>query len=209
MSDQAYFVSPPPGSGRGILLLPSWWGLTEAVRRRADLLSDAGYTVLAPDLALGEAPSTETEAENALGEADPNRLAMLVMSSANLLDEKSAAGPIGVIGYGMGASLGLWLSVRRADLIAAAVAYYGTQVIDFNGAEAAYQIHLAESDPYVPEDEATFMAATMGLEDLDVTVHRYPGTSHGFADPEGSTFDQAHADLAWARTLSFLDAHLH
>lgn len=204
MKDQAYFVAPPSGPGPGILFLPAWWGLTRSTRRRADYLSDAGFTVLAPDLALGKRPETEEEAETFLGEADPNRLASLVLSSAGLLAEKAAPGPLGVVGVGMGGSLGLWLSVRRGGLVTAAVSLYGSQVIDFAGAKADYQIHLAEEDRFISDDEAVFMEATIGMESLDITVETYPGTHHGFADPESPAFDPDAADLAWNRTRDFL-----
>lgn len=189
-------------------MLSAWWGLTQAARRRADRLADAGFTVLAPDMALGDRPSSEEEAERMLGEADPNRLASLVMSSAGLLAERAGAGPIGVVGYGMGGSLGLWLSVRRPELVVAAVSIYGTQVIDFAGAEAEYQIHLAERDRFISEDEAAFMEATMALEDLDVTVYVYPGTEHGFADPDSPTYDPDASRVAFDRTLGLLAARL-
>lgn len=204
MQDQAYFVSPPGGPGPGVLLLPAWWGLTRPVRRRADDLSQEGFTVLAPDLAFGHRPSDEAEAERILGEADPNRLVSLVTSSAGLLKEKSAEGPVGVVGFGMGGSLALWLSVRGSDLVAATVSFYGSQVIDFSGAVAEYQIHLAETDRFIPEDEAAFMEATMGLESLDVEVIRHPGTRHGFADPESPAFDPDRAEEAWNRAVEFL-----
>lgn len=202
--DQAYFVAPPSGQGRGLLLLSAWWGLTSQLKQRADAFSLEGFVVLAPDLAFGIRPDTEEAAEQALLEADPNRLAFLVMSSADLLAEKAAEGPIGVIGYGMGGSLGLWLSVRRPDLVAAAVSVYGSQVIDFAGANASYQIHYAENDRFISADEAAFMEATMGLEDLDVTVHTYPGTEHGFADPESPTYDPDAAALVFSRATTFL-----
>lgn len=208
VQDQAYFVSPPAGAGAGVLLLPAWWGLTRAVRRRADFLSDAGFTVLAPDLALGVRPETEEEAERVLGDADPNRLASLVLSSAGLLADKAAPGPIGVVGVGMGGSLGLWLSVRRSDLVGAAVSIYGSQAIDFSGSGADYQIHLAETDRFISEDEAAFMEATIGLEALEVTVINYPGTRHGFVDPESPAYDPDAADLAWSRTVDFLRSRL-
>jgi carboxymethylenebutenolidase len=206
--DQAYFVTAPSGLGPGVLLLPAWWGLTAAVRRRADRVADAGFTVLAPDMALGTRPSTEEEAETMLADADPNRLASLVSSSAGLLAEKATPGPIGVMGYGMGGSLGLWLSVRQPDRVAAAVSFYGSQVIDFAGAAAAYQIHLAERDRYISDDEAAFMEATMGLEALDATVHIYPGTEHGFADPDSPAYHDQSAELAFERAVVFLQDRL-
>lgn len=206
--DQAYFVAPPGGRGRGLLLLSAWWGLTRPLKRRADALSLEGFVVLAPDLAFGVRPETEEAAEQALAEADPNRLAFLVMTSADLLAEKSEDGPIGVIGYGMGGSLGLWLSVRRPDLVAAAVSVYGSQVIDFAGASASYQIHYAEKDRFISPDEAAFMEATMGLEDLDVTIHTYPGTEHGFADPESPAYDEEAAAMVLSRATSFLKERL-
>ncbi len=202
--DLAYFVQADTGPGPGVLLLHSFWGLTPSVKGLADNLADRGYTVLAPDINFGELPESEDDALNHLGEASPDRLASLVLSAATLLYEKSSEGPIGIIGFGMGGSLALWASVRLADLVAAAVSFYGSQQIDFAGSKSSYLIHLAEEDEYIPEDEAAFMEATMGLEDLAVDVIRYPGTRHGFCEPDGDTFDPGAFDEAWERSLDFL-----
>lgn len=171
-------------------------------------MADAGFTVLAPDMALGNRPSTEEEAEKLLVEANPNRLASLVNTSAALLVEKSGSDQIAVVGYGMGGSMGLWLSVRQPELVQATVSFYGSQIIDFAGAAAGYQIHLAERDRFISEDEAAFMEATMGLEALEVTIYVYPGTEHGFADPESPAYDEESAQVAFDRTLEFLDQRL-
>lgn len=206
--DLAYFVQPEAGRGRGVLLLHSLWGLTSSVKGLADGLADRGYTVLAPDINFGELPETEKEGIDRLVEADPDRLASLVLSSANLLADKSAEGPIGVVGFGMGGSLGLWASVRLADLIGAVVSFYGTQQIDFAGSRSSYLIHFAEQDEYITDDEAVFMEATMGLEALPVEVITYPGTRHGFCEPDSESYDPQAFDMAWQRTLEFLDNRL-
>jgi carboxymethylenebutenolidase len=206
--DLAYFISGDPGPGPGVLVLHSFWGLTPAVKSLCGDLADRGFTVLAPDINFGELPGSQQEALDHLGKADPNRLASLVLSSAKLLHEKSANGPIGVVGFGMGGSLALWASVRLADMVGAAISFYGSQQIDFAGANAAYRIHLADEDEYVSDDEAAFMEATMRLEDLDVEVAEYPGTRHGFAEPDGDTFDPDAFDRAWASTIEFLDQRL-
>ena len=206
--DLAYFISGDPGPGPGVLVLHSFWGLTPSVKSLCDDLADHGFTVLAPDINFGEFPGSQREALDHLGKADPNRLASLVLSSAKLLHEKSSDGPIGIIGFGMGGSLALWASVRLADMVGAAISFYGSQQIDFAGARAAYRIHLADEDDYITDDEAAFMEATMRLEDLDVEVAEYPGTRHGFAEPDGDTFDPGAFDRAWATTLEFLDKRL-
>ena len=205
MRDLAYFVQPEAGRGPGVLLLHSLWGLTSSVKELADRLADRGYTVLAPDINFGELPQTEKEGIDRLGEADPDRLASLVLSSVSLLADKSAEGPIGVVGFGMGGSLGLWASVRLADLVGAVVSFYGTQQIDFAGSRSSYLIHFAEEDEYITDDEAVFMEATLGLEALLVEVITYPGTRHGFCEPDSESYDPEAFDLAWQRTLEFLD----
>jgi carboxymethylenebutenolidase len=206
--DLAYFISGDAGPGPGVLVLHSFWGLTKSVKSLCDDLADHGFTVLAPDINFGELPASEQEAIDHLGKADPNRLASLVLSSAKLLHEKSTEGPIGIVGFGMGGSLALWASVRLADVVDAAVSFYGSQQIDFAGSKASYLIHLAEDDEYVTDDEAAFMEATMRLEDLEVDVERLPGTRHGFANPDGGSFDPEAFDRAWARTLAFLEERL-
>jgi carboxymethylenebutenolidase len=206
--DFAYFISGDAAPGPGVLVLHSFWGLTPSVKSLCDDLADHGFTVLAPDINFGELPGSQQEALDHLGKADPNRLASLVLSSAKLLHEKSGDGPIGIVGFGMGGSLALWASVRLAELVGAAISFYGSQQIDFAGARASYRIHLAADDEYVSDDEAAFMEATMRLEDLDVEVDEYPGTRHGFAEPDGDTFDPDAFDRAWSRTLAFLDERL-
>jgi carboxymethylenebutenolidase len=206
--DLAYFVQQDGEKGPGVLLLHSLWGLTPEVKALCDDLADTGFTVLAPDINFGELPRTEREGIERLKEADPDRLASLVLSSANLLASRSAETSIGVIGFGMGGSLGLWASVRLSDIITAAVSFYGTQQIDFAGSRSSYLIHFAEEDEYISDDEAAFMEATMGLESLPVEVITYPGTRHGFCEPDSETFDEGAFEQSWSRTTEFLKERL-
>ena len=206
--DLAYFVQSDAGKGPGVLLLHSLWGLTSSVKSLCDALADHGFTVLAPDINFGELPETEQEGIDHLGEASPDRLASLVLSSVRLLADQSKAGPVGIVGFGMGGSLGLWASVRLSDLVAAVVSFYGTQQIDFAGSKSAYLIHFAEEDEYITDDEAAFMEATMGLESLPVEVITYEGTRHGFCEPDSETFDPDAFERAWGRSAEFLRERL-
>jgi carboxymethylenebutenolidase len=206
--DLAYFVQGDAGKGPGVLLLHSFWGLTSSAKDLCDGLADHGFTVLAPDINFGELPETEQAGIDQLAAASPDRLASLVLSSATLLADQSATGPVGIVGFGMGGSLGLWASVRLKDVVGAVVSFYGTQQIDFAGSVSSYLVHFAEEDEYITDDEAAFMEATMGLEALPVEVITYPGTKHGFCEPDGETFDPDAFEIAWSRTIEFLKVRL-
>lgn len=199
-TSSAYYISPAP-PGPGLLMLHSWWGLNPFTKKLADRLSDEGFTVLAPDLFLGQIPADQAAAERTLRDADPNHLAGTTLSALGVLARQSPS--IGIIGLGMGGSLGLWASVRVPDLIHRVVSFYGTQNIDFAGSRSSYLVHLAEADPWVSSDDAAFMQATMSLEGLAVELVDYPGTTHGFFE-QGASYHPEAADLAWKRTLAFL-----
>ena len=110
---EAFLVNPRGGvKGPGVLLLHSWWGLTEDVKDLAERIADEGYTVIAPDLLGGQQPSTIEEGEAALASISPDDLSGIVLSSAHALRAvaRDRSAPIGVVGLSMGGSMALWLS---------------------------------------------------------------------------------------------------
>lgn len=206
----AYLVVPEDGPGHGVLVLHSWWGLDQSTKATVERLADAGYTALAPDLLGGVLPEDADLARDALAATDPNATAALILSSVVALRAHSAepTGPVAVLGYSMGASWALWLGTRQPDSIDAVVAYYGSQDIDFESLRAPVLGHFAEQDPLVSEDELVEMQAHLLLLDKHVEFHRYDGTAHWFAEdtPAGAA-DATASDLAWTRTIEFLERH--
>jgi carboxymethylenebutenolidase len=209
--DTGYVVVPDSGHGPGVLVLHAWWGLTPFFRHLCDRLADEGFVALAPDLFAGATADTPGEGAALLGAADPNDLARLVMASAKTLRGLPATpeGPIGVLGFSMGASMALWLSVRAPDDVGAAAVFYGTQDMDFAPAKAVYQGHFAQNDAQVSEDEVAYLQAQLRLAGRDVTFYRYPGAGHWFFEEDREdSFDRLAASEAWQRTVEFLRQHL-
>jgi carboxymethylenebutenolidase len=207
----AYLVAPTEGSGPGVLVLHSWWGLTPFFRETCDRLADEGFVALAPDLHGGRTADKPDEAEALLAAIDPNPAAALVLSSAATLRGLAITpdAPIGVVGFSMGASWALWLSMRAIDTVSAVVAFYGSQDIDFNGSNAAYLAHFAEHDEFVDDDSIAFLEATLRLGGRPVEFHRYPGTGHWFFESDRPpAYDPDAAELAWQRTIDFLRRQL-
>lgn len=210
-SGSAYVVAPDSGRGPGVLVLHSWWGLTPFVRRWCDRLADEGFTALAPDLYRGERADRPDEAEALLAEMDVDGAADLVLSSVGALSRLPVTddGPIGIVGFSMGASWALWASARAPELVAAVVAYYGSQGVALDASQAAFLGHFAERDELVSDDEVVELEAHLRLLGRDVEFHRYAGTGHWFVEEDRpAAFDAGAAALAWDRTLAFLRTQL-
>ena len=207
-STTAYADVPRSGTGPGVLVLHSWWGLTESLKDRCNQLADAGFTAVAPDLFDGVTAESNAHGQELLADADANRLVLGVQSTADALLRMPATGdgPIMIVGFSMGASLGLWYSERFPDNVTAVVGFYGTQGIDFRRTRSSYQLHMATDDPMLDADELALMEASFGLAERPVEIHTYDAAHH-FAEPGTPGYDEAAADTAWRRTIEFLRAH--
>ncbi|MEX2293163.1 MAG: dienelactone hydrolase family protein [Acidimicrobiales bacterium] len=205
-----YLAIPAAGDGPGVLVLHAWWGLNEVVKGVCDRLAEQGFVALAPDLFDGRVSLTAEDAEQELAAADANELAHVTRSSLQTLCELpiTSDGPVGIIGFSMGASMALWLSARVPDRVAATTVFYGAQDIDFNQARSAYLGHFAGTDEFVDGDTLALLEAELRLDELEVTFHRYPGTRHWFFEDDRAEYDAEAASLAWDRTIEFLRQHL-
>lgn len=206
----AYLALPRGDTGPGVLVLHSWWGLTPFFKDVCDRLADEGFVALAPDLFVGEQPATVEDAERLLAEAPPNELAHLSRSSLRTLVDLpgTTSDRVGVLGFSMGGSLGLWLSARLPEEVAAAAVFYAAQDIDFVDARCAFLGHFAEEDAYVSPDDRVLLEADLGVLGFETTFHDYPGTRHWFFEADRPEYDEAAASVAWDRTITFLRERL-
>ncbi len=208
---QGYFISPDEGPGPGVLLLHSFWGLNRQTKDTANRLADSGFTVLAPDLANGEVYTEQAAAMAALAEIDVNVNASLVQSSLGILRRatRDRNAPIGVLGYGSGASWALWLSARLVEEVGAVVTYYGSQSIPMDGAQASYLAHWADNDDIVDDLEVADLGLSLQMANLDFRFEHHANTSHGFAEEGLEAFDGQAEAVAWRQSAEFLANELH
>lgn len=193
-----------------MLVLHAWWGLTQTVKDLCDELAEAGFVALAPDLFDGTLLTTVDDAKAHLGGADANELAHITRSSLQTLRDLPATSgfPLGLLGYSMGGSMALWLAARVPDAMAATTVFYAEQDIDMADARCAFLGHYAETDPYVDEDGLVLLESTLHLDGRTIEFHRYPATTHWFAEPDRPEHAPVAAALAWDRTLAFFRTHL-
>ncbi len=205
------FYAVPRSNPRGaVLVLHPWWGLNETMKTVCTRLADHGYHAFAVDLYHGRTADTVEAAEALSGElarqaelvrADIDQAVAYLGEHASPDDRRLA-----VVGFSMGAFYALDLSARDPDHIRSVVIFYGTGPTDFSKSQASYLGHFAEKDEYEPAANVDELEESLRQAGRPVTFHRYSGTGHWFFEPDRrKAYHPAAADLAWERTLAFLE----
>lgn len=207
---EGYLAWPAEDGGRGVLVLHAWWGLNDTMKEFCDRLAEAGFAAFAPDLYHGKVVATIPEAEamvqalNAHYEQAQAEVAEAAEYLSERLDQEDGRG-LAVVGFSLGASYAMDLAAAEPERIRSVVLFYGLGGGDFSASRAAYLGHFAENDPFeTPEGVAEMEAYLKGLG-RPVTFYTYPDTGHWFCEPDRpDAFNEPAAELAWQRTLSFL-----
>lgn len=211
-SVNGYLATPASGAGKGVLVLHAWWGLNDTIRTVCTRLADAGFVAFAPDLYHGKLTDTIEGAEALVKElnARSDQAMAETVGAVSLLNERIGQNQgIGVVGFSLGASYALDLSAAAPEHVRSVVLFYGTGGGDFSTSKATYLGHFAEEDPYEPLEWVDEFEASLRDAGRPVTFYRYNGAGHWFFEPDrADAFNQEAADLAWERTIAFLNATL-
>jgi carboxymethylenebutenolidase len=219
------YLATPNGAataaGPGVVVLHAWWGLTEPFRQVCDRLAEAGFVALAPDLYRGKTAATVEEAD-ALGSALDEQVeqwrgdirgAMRFLRQHGASDTTGPAdgrGTVALLGFSLGGSYALDMSVILADEIAAVVIFYDAYPgLEYSRAKAAYLCHFAEDDSFVPAKKVAALEHDLQAAGRPAAIYIYPGTTHWFFESNRpDAYDAAAAALAWERSVAFLNAEL-
>ncbi len=205
-----FLAVPSAGQGAGVLVLHAWWGLNDTMRAICSRLADSGFVAFAPDLYHGKVADDIAGAEALSGALfdNPAQAKADVAKAAAFLNEHTGNADAGlaVIGFSLGAFFALDLSASAPESVRSVVIFYGTRPGDYGSSQAAYLGHFAETDEFEPQSEVDSLEESLRRAGRPVTFHRYPGTGHWFFEPDRpEAFNEAAANLAWERTLAFLE----
>jgi carboxymethylenebutenolidase len=210
----AYVSLPPSGSGPGVVVIQEWWGLVPHIRNVADRLAAQGFVAVAPDLYRGKETTEPDEAGKLLMEMQLPQAAkdMAAAVDALLAMPETTGEGVGVIGFCSGGGLALYVATLKPE-VAAVVCYYGFPREgldwDLSTVKGAVLGHFAEDDDWAPPELVEQMERELRGAGVDVTFHRYPGTTHAFFnDDRPEVHDPEAAETSWQRTLEFLRARL-
>jgi carboxymethylenebutenolidase len=197
----------------GVVLLHAWWGLNEDAITYADRLAASGFAVIAPDMFGGKVATTVEDADRLSSEAEDANAETPVESIAgaavdDLARRLGPASQLGILGFSFGAAYATLLPGESQRLVASVV-YYGV----FTGphvarSSVAFLGHFAETDQFESDEGIAELEESLRAAGRDVTIHRYPGTGHWFAEPSRDAYRPDAADLAFERTVEFLRERL-
>jgi carboxymethylenebutenolidase len=175
-------------------------------------LARRGYAAVAPDLYHGEVATTPEEAAALRSRRRAVPMWREIVASLEHCREASGAPSVGLVGFSMGGHWALWLaSQARPEVpeVAATVVFSATRACDFRASRSAFQVHLAETDPFVSGAGVARLRRSLTAAAREAEFWSYPGTGHWFFDPDTpQSYHPSAARLALRRTEEFLDRHL-
>lgn len=204
----AYEVNPD-GASAAVVIVQEIFGVNAHIRSVVDRYASFGYRAIAPAMFDRVERGVELDYDAAdveQGIALRQKLSWddSVLDVAAAVEHVSDTGAVAVVGYCYGGSMA-WLAAASLP-IAAAVGYYGGQVVDFidRTPQVPTMLHFGAVDHAISVDDVRMVAE----RHPDVAVHIYDDAGHGFnCDARGSYHPEA-AALAEERTREFLDLHL-
>lgn len=208
------YLARPKGTAKlpAVLVIHENRGLQPYIEDVVRQVAIEGFVALAPDLLspFGGAPADEDAARQMFTRIDrATALADLVAGVSYLRERADAAGRIGHIGFCWGGGMANNLAVYLPELVAA-VSFYGSQpaAADVPKIKAKLLLHYAGLDTRInagiPAYEAALQAAGVSY-----TKYMYEGTQHAFHnEAAGARYNKEAAELAWRRTVEFLNATL-
>ena len=200
----AYLAEPKGKPKGGLVVVQEIFGVTNHIKRVADQYAARGYKVVAPAMfdrvernVTLDYSEIEKGREHMRKLQWPDTLAD-VQAAAN---EARAAGSVSVLGYCWGGTVA-HVAASELDLDAA-VSYYGGGVAKMLDKKPRCPImyHFGDQDASIP------------LPDIDKIrdanpnspLHVYPGAGHGFNCDERASYSAKDADLAFERSIEFLN----
>ncbi|MGW8194872.1 MAG: dienelactone hydrolase family protein [Desulforhopalus sp.] len=196
----------------GVLIVHENKGLNPHIEDVARRIALEGYVALAPDAlsTAGGTPQDPKEAVEMIRNLDmETTIKNFAAAAAYLKTSPNTTGRVGVVGFCWGGAMANQLAATSGDIIAA-VPYYGRQPAssDVANIKASLLLHYAGLDERINEGISAYEEA-LKQNGVDYQIFMYEGAKHAFNnDTNPERYNKEAADLAWQRTIAFLNDKL-
>ncbi len=216
-SVNGYLAEPAAkAAAPGIVVIQEWWGLNDQIKGVAERLAKAGYRAVVPDLYRGKVALAANEAEHLMTSLNFGDAAGQDVRGAVQHLKSTGSAKVGVTGFCMGGALTLLAAVNVPEADAAAV-WYGfppLEYVDPKKIKAPLLGHFALHDVPFPIAKLDELEKKLKAANVKYEFHRYDAR-HAFANETANEkklamleYNPKAAELAWRRTMDFLERNL-
>ena len=212
--DVRAILARPDGDAKlpGVIVIHENKGLHPHIEDVTRRVAQEGFLAIGPDALspLGGTPEDVDKATSLIRELDDeSTLKNFLAAVAYLKTHPMSTGKVGCMGFCWGGGMSNQLAVHAPDLVAA-VPFYGRQADseDVPRIKASLLLHYAGLDERINQGIEAYEAALKAAS-VDYQIHIYEGAAHAFHnDTNPDRYHKAAAQLAWQRTIAFLNEKL-
>ena len=211
---RGYLVAPKDLNAKRpvVLVIHENRGLNPYIEDVARRLAKVGFIAFAPDalFPLGGYPGNDDEGRAMQKSMDEAKIRHDFVAAAHFLkSHPNSNGKLGAVGFCFGGYIVNYLAAVDADILTAAVPFYGTPASASlrKNIKAPLMIHLAELDKRVNDSWPEY-EQDLKTNKVEYTMHMYKDANHGFHNDSTARYDKENAELAWQRTLAFFNKKL-
>ena len=188
----------------GVVVLHAVYGLTDHMGVVCERWAGGGYTAIAPALFDRLGPDLVHPYSAARAGAACYAALNQEQIFADVVAAAEAAGGIECVAISGFCTGGTWAWKAGAALeFLAQINFYGSAIhanLELVPLSPTL-LHFGDEDHVVPPPRVDLIRA----RHPQVELHVYEGAGHAFENVEQSTFDRGASELAWARSIAFMD----
>ncbi len=211
---EGYFINTKPGAPL-VLLIHDWDGLTDYEVKRAQMLSDLGYSVFAADLfGAGVRPTKVEDKKQHTGELykDRQKLRKLLSAAQDTAKTEGLNTENAVVaGYCFGGAAVLEFARSGADL-KGFVTFHGGLTTpegqDYSTAKGKFLILHGSADTAITIDQFAALAKELEENHVENEMITYSGAPHAFTVFGSKSYREDADKKSWKRFTEYLSETL-
>lgn len=211
-----WLAHPATKARAAVVIFPTIANVNPHMRRRAQMLADAGYAAMIADFYGEEVRdfdhASEVATELRIGS---DRYRARLSAAIEALRDHAAGLKLAAIGYCMGGQAALEVA-RAGEDVAAVVSFHGLldtmRPADPGAIRGRILVCHGDADPMVPRQRVLAFWDEMDRAGADWHFYAYSGVKHGFTDPQSDSrgvpaiaYDASADRQSWAAMLGLFD----
>ena len=223
---RCYLARPATGGPYpGLIVAMEAWGLNDQIKRVADRFAFEGFVAIVPDLYFRQPDNLVAYNDLAKGfrlmatVKDDEFVADMSFAVEYLRTRNEVRPSFGTVGFCMGGTVAFVTACRNSDVKATAP-FYGAGMLAtpssggkarseyVSALRAAVLGFFGGLDAFIPGTDVQKLREGLAREGKDAEIVLYPDADHGFMNEERPSYHVAHAQEAWAKTVSFFRKYL-